>query len=108
MCSRGFSHCVRSLTPLRHGPYDAGMVLPMSMSGADQAPVDEPEPMSLGGPEQAPVTQVTQVTQVDAGDADDAGDAEDSDAPVARRTKRTGKSFQAANSETSGRERDNR
>ena len=71
-------------------------------------PVDEPEPMSVGSLEQAPVTQVTQVTQVDAGDAGDAGDAEDSDAPVARRTKRTGKSFQATNSETSGRERDNR
>ena len=80
-------------------------MVPMSVRGADQAPVDEPEPMSVGGLEQAPVTQVTQVTQVDAGDAGDAGDAEDSDAPVARRTKRTGKSFQAANSETSCRAR---
>ena len=29
----------------------------MSVSGADQAPVDEAEPMSVGGLEQAPVTQ---------------------------------------------------
>ena len=68
---------------------DAEMVL-MSVSGADQAPVDETvTTMSVGGLEQAPVvTQVAQMAQEDAGDA---GDAEDSDAPAAHRTKRSGK-----------------
>ena len=71
---------------------DAEMVL-MSVSGADQAPVDETVPMSVGDLEQAPVTQVTQVTQVDAGDA---GDTEGSDAPVARSNKRGGKKNMSA------------
>ena len=60
----------------------------MSVSGADQPPMDEPVLMGVGGLVQAPVTQMTQVTQVDAGEA---GDAEDSDAPAAHRTKRSGK-----------------
>ena len=51
------------------------MVL-MSVSGADQAPVDETVPMSVGDLEQAPVTQVTQATQVTQVDAGDAGDTE--------------------------------
>ena len=71
----------------------SGEMVLMSVSGADQAPVDETVPMSVGDLEQAPVTQVTQVTQVDAGDA---GDTEGSDAPVARSNKRGGKKNMSA------------
>ena len=73
---------------------DAEMVL-MSVSGADQAPVDETvTTMSVGGLEQAPVvTQVAQMAQEDAGDA---GDTEGSDAPVARSNKRGGKKNMSA------------